>query len=249
MKTRDELSTREKYQEIIDRQQKFISERLNEIKELELDEERGIQKYSKSNKDIIRNYYNSILDYQLGNFRAGFSLGKDIEELKKEIEPMIFSMQQCWRKSSGYVQLVWVLSISIMLDIENYKFEKLINLVKTDNPKDYLIDFLIHYRISSWEINSNKFMFKRPYSAVKEIVSLSETDKAKGLERLKKYLDKEWYRGHSDTGWYNDHKSEGNMHKGYWSFESGALVKILGLDDSSLKDTQYYPYDMVHWNG
>lgn len=35
---------------------------------------------------------------------------------------------------------------------------------------------------------------------------------------------------------------------GYWSFESGALVKILGLDDSSLKEVQYYPYDMVHWN-
>ena len=32
---------------------------------------------------------------------------------------------------------------------------------------------------------------------------------------------------------------------GYWSFESGALVKILGLDDSSLKEVQYYPYDML----
>ncbi|MDR0574163.1 MAG: DUF1911 domain-containing protein [Tannerella sp.] len=52
---------------------------------------------------------------------------------------------------------------------------------------------------------------------------------------------------HSDTGWYNDHKNGGNLHYGYWSFESGALVKILGLDDSSLKDMQYYPYDMVHW--
>jgi hypothetical protein len=35
---------------------------------------------------------------------------------------------------------------------------------------------------------------------------------------------------------------------GYWSFENGALVKILGLDDSSLKEVQYYLYDMVHWN-
>jgi hypothetical protein len=30
-------------------------------------------------------------------------------------------------------------------------------------------------------------------------------------------------------------------------FEQGALVKILGLNDSILKDQQYYPYDMVHW--
>jgi hypothetical protein len=27
------------------------------------------------------------------------------------------------------------------------------------------------------------------------------------------------------------------------------LVKVLGLDDSSLKGLPYYPYDMVHWNG
>jgi hypothetical protein len=58
-----------------------------------------------------------------------------------------------------------------------------------------------------------------------------------------------WYKGHSDTGWYNDHKSKWNIHFGYWSFESGALVKILGLDDNSLKNQQYYPYDMVHWGG
>ena len=40
----------------------------------------------------------------------------------------------------------------------------------------------------------------------------------------------------------------GVIHDGYWSFESGALVKVLGLDDSSLKGLPYYPYDMVHWN-
>ncbi len=27
------------------------------------------------------------------------------------------------------------------------------------------------------------------------------------------------------------------------------IVKILGLDDSSLKDVPYYPYDMVHYKG
>ena len=29
-------------------------------------------------------------------------------------------------------------------------------------------------------------------------------------------------------------------------FESGAMVKVLGLDDSELKDVPYYPYDLVH---
>ena len=64
---------------------------------------------------------------------------------------------------------------------------------------------------------------------------------------LEKYLKKEWYRGHSDLSWHDDHKY-GINHDGYWCFESGALVKVLGLDDSSLKGLPYYPYDMVHWN-
>jgi len=67
------------------------------------------------------------------------------------------------------------------------------------------------------------------------------------VKRLEKYLKKEWYRGHSDLSWHDDHKY-GINHDGYWCFESGALVKVLGLDDSSLKGLPYYPYDMVHWN-
>ena len=29
-------------------------------------------------------------------------------------------------------------------------------------------------------------------------------------------------------------------------FESGAMVKVLGLDDSEWKDVLYYSYDLVH---
>ena len=75
----------------------------------------------------------------------------------------------------------------------------------------------------------------------------AEQDKAEAVKRLEKYLKKEWYRGHSDLSWHDDHKY-GINHDGYWCFESGALVKVLGLDDSSLKGLPYYPYDMVHWN-
>ncbi len=40
-----------------------------------------------------------------------------------------------------------------------------------------------------------------------------------------------------------------NLYTGYWSFEVGAVAKILGIDDSSLKDVKYYPYDLVHFEG
>ena len=46
---------------------------------------------------------------------------------------------------------------------------------------------------------------------------------------------------------YEAHKSSQNIYYGYWSFEAGAIAKILNLDDSNLKDVPYYPYDLVHY--
>ena len=37
------------------------------------------------------------------------------------------------------------------------------------------------------------------------------------------------------------------LYYGYWSFEAGAIAKILNLDDSNLKNVPYYPYDLVHY--
>ena len=65
------------------------------------------------------------------------------------------------------------------------------------------------------------------------------------IELLKKYLTSEWYNG--DCGSYEAHKSKHNIYYGYWSFEAGAIAKILNLDDTSLKNVPYYPYDLVHY--
>ncbi|KXY58127.1 hypothetical protein AT278_02010 [Bacillus cereus] len=55
-------------------------------------------------------------------------------------------------------------------------------------------------------------------------------------------------RTYSETGYdAHENKNKNDIYSGYWSFESGAIVKILKLDDSNLKDTSYYPYDMVHY--
>src|SRR5699024_7558628 len=33
----------------------------------------------------------------------------------------------------------------------------------------------------------------------------------------------------------------------FWSFETDAIDKILGLDDEGLKDNIHYPYDLAHY--
>jgi len=247
MEVRDKLNTAEGYREIIIREEKYISESLDDIKKLKEHEEKGVQLYNRPNVEAIASNLDDILKYQYDTFIARYSLGTDVTELKPAYNSIVEYMAKRWKKSNGYIQMVWALSLGVMFNIEDEIFTELVKLVEKDNPNDLLIDYLITYRHPSWQGTSNNFMFKRPYQATEEIISLAQADKTKSLERLKKYVTKEWYRGHSSAGWYDAHKSKWNIHSGYWSFESGALVKILGLDDSSLIDTQYYPYDMVHW--
>ena len=248
MSVRDKLNTKEKYIEIVEQQKKYIEEWVEKIKSLEEADKKDIQLFKLPNREVIQNVCGDILTYKIDNLIAMYSSGENIGKIKEEYSQVVIAMVCGWDLYKRYIDMVWMLSIGIMLEIENEAFLKLVKLVEKDNPNDFLIDFLISYRIPLWQGKSNEFKFKRPYQAIQEIISFAQTGKIKSLDRLKKYITKEWYRGHSDTGWHDAHKSEWNIHTGYWSFESGALVKILGLDDTTLKGLPYYPHDMVHWS-
>ena len=77
---------------------------------------------------------------------------------------------------------------------------------------------------------------------MKALVEEKKTDKPR---LLAKYLKENWYNEKCDC--YEVHKSSQNIYYGYWSFEAGAIAKILNFDDSNLKDMPYYPYDLVHY--
>ena len=89
----------------------------------------------------------------------------------------------------------------------------------------------------------------RPYEDL--FNGLTETTPARGLAEIDRFL-KHWYKDLAGTGWHDSHKPDehGNQggYYGYWSFEAGAAVLLLGIeDDSSLHKYLYYPKDMVAW--
>ncbi len=174
-----------------------------------------------------------------------YSLGIEVKELLNDYENSIELFKKTYNSNSFYVQLIWMLSMGIMLDVKEDAFDKLTEMVENDNPKDYLVDFLINYRNKNWEIKHKTFKFNKPYGYLKDVIEAG--NKAQGLVKLTEYLDKIWYKGHSGAGWHDNHNSKHDTYFGYWSFESGALAKVLELDDSSLKGKPYYPYDMVHF--
>ena len=129
-----------------------------------------------------------------------------------------------------------------MLDRDEAIFDQIVDLVKKDDPEDYLIDYLIQSRQPDWKIRIN-YNFPRPYGFTRKIIEEENTEQA--LKLLKEYLTKKWYQGSKDTGWHDLHKTNNKSYYSYWSFESGAICKIKGLDYKELEGVPYFPYDLV----
>ena len=89
-------------------------------------------------------------------------------------------------------------------------------------------------------MRNTPFIFYHRFYTLKDVVE--KTDK---INFLVKYLMEEWYN--KDCEVYESHKSVQSLYYGYWSFEAGAVAKILRLNDSKLKGVPYYPYDLVHY--
>jgi len=91
--------------------------------------------------------------------------------------------------------MVWMLSIGIMLNIEQKHFLKLVKCVQNDDPKDYLIDFLIGCRVKNWSLHNNS-KFSKPYKVLSVVIDLATKNKDQALKYLISYIQKDWYKGH-----------------------------------------------------
>lgn len=249
MEVRDKYGTIESFSNLIEEESGFIVEVEKTIERLKDSEIKGIQLYPRPNLDVLEDYKAEKLYYKYDILLASYSVGKDIREIEKQYKDIVPLVKRSWKLRQDYVMLLHILSMGILLQADTNIFRNLANVVTESKLNDFLIDYLIGYKLTDYlPMSEHQFKWKRPYPFLDTIISVAQTNKEEAVKQLKLYLTKKWYRGHSDTGWYNIHVTNSGSHSGYWSFESGALVKVLGLDDSSLKDLPYYPYDMVHWN-
>lgn len=110
-------------------------------------------------------------------------------------------------------------------------------------------EFMIHVFGAEKRFSTEQACQVRPYENL--FYALTEDTTTKQLKELDLFL-KHWYKDLAGTGWHDSHKpdEQGNQggYYGYWSFEAGAAVLLLGIeDDSSLHKYLYYPKDMVAW--
>jgi hypothetical protein len=241
MNLRDKNNTFEGYQETFDFKNKSIVKNKQKINELQ---NSNVQVYPIPNEQVISNTLGTIYMYYYDIFLINYSIGKDISVVYESYIDVVNAMWDTQR-IMYYTQFLNIISVGILFDVGNDFFLKFVDLVKKDTKykcsKDYLIELLINYKISENDRKNNQCLFKKPYQVFEQIELLSKTNKNEAMMVLKKYLQKQWLPS-------NNTQSRGKIyHCGYWSFESGAIVKIFNLDDAIIKDLSYYPYDMVHY--
>ncbi|AHA06321.1 hypothetical protein COM33_02610 [Bacillus toyonensis] len=242
---RNYLCIEEKCREGIEYNKEFIEENREDIKSLEEDTKNGIQRYSKDNKSIIEGTYLANFRYEMEDIRAKYSLGEEISVIEEDFHNAIYDLENTGSREIGYLSLIWMISLGILLETDKKNIERLKKIVDTKNMNDAVIDFLLCASDIGYIKMTNRYYKENSYAKTREIIELAQTDKKEASKRLQTYMEKEWFKGHYDYEWKNAHKEPGYV--GYWSFETAALVKILELDDTSLKDNNHYPYDLAHY--
>lgn len=242
MGLRDTLNTEENYKDGLISNKEALLYFQVKLQKLQSDLENGIENYKKPTIEVYKSTLATILSYQRDILLATYSIGDSLSAFKEEYIIFVSFLIPVWRKEWGYEQMLWALSIGILLNIDEETFNQLVDLVKKDDPEDYLIDYLIQARHPEWTIRIN-YNFPKPYGYTQKIIEEENSEQA--LKLLKEYLVKKWYQGSRDAAWYDVHKQNVKNHVGYWSFESGALCKIKGLDYKELEGVPYFPYDLV----
>jgi hypothetical protein len=234
-------------------------------------QEEGIKKYfywiqtGKTPKERINVVKQEIAKDYIYLLSAKYSVGYSLEDLlpdwKEGVKLIYESWDGFWKLKQGsppveydqyilsaYDEMLWMLSLGYLLNVSEEDFKRLVEVIDRDKVKDKLFEFIIMAKIKDRQpIQEESY---RDFFAIPEIFSklreaMQESDKGKASKLIHDFLKKDWYKNHKDAGWYNSHKSKHDTYFGYWSFESAAVVKIKGLDDTSFRDNQYYPKDLV----
>lgn len=170
-----------------------------------------------------------------------YSSGEPLESCRSVFITNVHNIVECWGSQESYVELLWYVSLGILFNLPPDDKQLLKQLI----PQELQGDMLLSYLATEGQIgnpDTKLFAMRDPYSKLEPLLLKEESNP---IEALKNYLGI-WYPCHKGMEWFDSHK-HGDQFFGYWSFEAAALVKVLKLDDVSLTNASYYPYDLAHF--
>lgn len=111
-----------------------------------------------------------------------------------------------------------------------------------NQPLDGLLERLVAPFVSGRDAPPDEYTRHLPYFKLLKVFSV-EPDKRSAL--MAKYMD-DWYEASRREPYYKSH-TKGREHNflGYWAFEAAAVTYVLDIDDSSYRDHEFYPRDLI----
>ena len=196
-----------------------------------------------------REYFNEFLQEEqaritrfsdkLGILTARYSRGDELSALEGEYAELLKSWGEVW-EPDNYNKNLKMISLGVLFEGDIVLAKETKAMLDAANIDDWLLSFLL----CSWtdiemENKDVDLIFPKDFSLLQKVVLTHNR-----RESLQEYLSC-WYR--EDCGCYEAHKSSQKIYYGYWSFEAGAVAKILNIDDTGMEHVPYYPYDLVHY--
>lgn len=261
MRTREFLNTTEGFTEIIESEMVFIKDWFDEIAQCKEAQKKGFQIYDDDydNISVIQDSRQNIVSDSLKMIFAKYSAGFSMEEIKKDYLIALNEMYIVWSErtlesfchdttapcynTDEYWKILQLLSLGVLLNVSEKETIQIISIRDKVADSDFMLDYICSY------FDERKLSFVQSkadnYNGLVKAIKGCTMENASSV--MKDYLNRQWLKDYKRQGFLTTHNSKFNIHSGYWSFESGAIMKILNADDSLLKGQQFYPYDMVHW--
>ena len=233
---RDTVKTEEYFMERYNEDTAILDERISKYKEV----------ISHPEKYDIESYKYHIFMDAAYKFYAGYSLGLGMNELLPEVDLIIRNLIDTRKEMDrGYDDMEMIIYLIILFNrtefLDEYK-----ELLQKSKMRDFYLDYLVQTVDPTWQISTEKLRCPKETNSVYEVVVLSKENKAEAVQRLKRYLKRQWFMSLTE-GVITNRDLKIGWYWGYWCVAAAALVKALKLDDTEFKDCKYYPYDMAHF--
>src|SRR5699024_4704117 len=142
---RDNLCVKNNCMELIDFYSEFVDENKEKISKLWEDIENDVQRFPADNKKIIEGTHETNILYLINTIERYFLRAiKDLENSRE--------------KEIGYLNLLWMVSLGILLETDKENIKRLSEIIKKQNVNDFVIDYLLCASDIGWTQISNNFV-------------------------------------------------------------------------------------------
>lgn len=223
------------------------------LNEIDIENDGIKQREAKNINDVVYPqmlYYNLFMSHYEILFLM-YSGGFEIDTIKEKLVTTINVLEKylnCkdskpfdFKKMDYYNKSLWLISLALLLKIEDKDFNKLVQLIGNEG-EDELFESLVSKRIQGRK-KANKLIFLKEYDLL-----LEATKEGGSSNSIQQFL-LSWYKNMKKCYWHNNHKgNDGGGFFGYWCWEAAAVAVAFNIDDTLFRDSQYYPKDMADYS-